>query len=331
MLVEQADVLPARAGPTGAGPGSPARSASPSGSSPRASAGWLACARGGNSASRPLPRLQPPAQLSARRLQVLPELAAGVEGVDAHVGAAGQRRQHRVISPGRCTTRRTRAGRGSAWPARPPRSPAPVPDRPAPTGGAAGGGRVPGHPSGRREQRQPQRPLPALGAGQRCGCSARRQPLAPGPQQLGPGGGVFVEQVGQLGGQLAAAAIDGVGAGARRRQVLAHRRQLGGRQERLVVQQRQQVALDLGRRRPGDRRAPPRAARSPSSRRRNDDLQVGGDAQRLGQPELHVGLDVAVGDHQAQRGVGPARAGARPRRFRRSRPAAPRCGSNSVR
>ena len=146
------------------------------------SAARAARRRGNRRASRPPPAL---------RLEVFPELAAGVEGVDVDVAPPRQRGEDRPVEPGHV------------------RDPEHVrPESPP----SAARGRSRSKKLGQRPRPRRRRAVPrgrtapatapaasAAAAGSAAGSSA---PRAPGRQHLGAREGVGVEQVGQLPGQL---------------------------------------------------------------------------------------------------------------------------------
>ena len=288
---------------------------------------WLATgARGERLAGLAALAAQPLAQLG-RALDVLPELAAGIQRVQAHLAAAAKRAEHLVVGARDVRDAEDVHGLGLAVgiPAR-----RGLERTPQLAQGQARGStrraRQASQATARAEDAQPQRALPRLDVAVKLVVGQGRA-FAPRHQQLRARGAVLVEQATELGGQPRAAAIDGVGPGARAHQVLAHGGQHRRRKKRLVMKQRQQVALDLARvDQAGARRDLARQAFGQALQER--DLQVGRDPQRLGDPVFDVGLDVAVGHHQAHGHEGAGARAFAPDGFAPGRPAALRFGSN---
>ncbi len=288
--------------------------ASPNGSSSTVSIGWRLSRRVGN--RRFVSRLVRTRRL-LRGVEILPELAARVERVDAHVEVAAEQREHAVIALGDVGdaehVQRAAQPRRLEPPLGLDQQLAERQER------RAGAGTLLGEQPARCEDLQPQRALPAFGRSEArplveratgsvidriwcdrasaCACRAVRAPLG---EHARPRARVLVEEPRQRRRQLAAPAVDGVGAVAGSAEVGAHRPELRIGDASRVVKQREQAALDVvgvdrARRR---QRALGDARQEPAQER---DLEVGGDPGALGQPQLHVGLDVGVGHHHAHR------------------------------
>ena len=232
-----------------------------------------------------------------------------------HVGDAGQGREHAVI-PARDVREPedvqglAREGRGRSPHGLVPQRFQGQPAHPALL-------RLPLQPPTRTEEREPQGALPCLHLGH-----GPAPAVPPACQHLGARAGVFVEERGELRGELGAPAVDRVRLRAGGEEIAAHGRQLASAEEALVVEQREQVALD-------HRRVGHAPVRHRSLRHLGEEfaqvrrLQIGRDTEPLGQPEAQVGLDVAVRhDHMCAGAKGEPRS--------RSAASAPASASSST-
>ena len=250
--------------------------------------------------SRPQPKrelrvLEKPVRIARRRVgrrgKRARVLAAGTQGVDAHLGMAGQRGQHAMVRGGDVGKPEDVQGLASkrCWFLRHGLVP-------------QGFERLIADVSRRFRQStfgpedlQPKRALPDADLGFVAGASVVLA-FRPGGQHVGPRTRVFVEELRQLGGKLAAPPVHGIAMGSRRDQVFANRRQNWSRQQAIVVQEREQVTFDvtdIGDARAGNGLFGDGGQKFAQEGR----LDVGRNAAAFANPEAQVGFHIAVGHH----------------------------------
>ncbi len=247
---------------------------------------------------RPGILLLAPPQL-ARRLDVIPQLAAGIQGEEPELACLGEPVEELLEGAGDVGDAED-VQRGQ-WPAvvlarQLQRAVDELRQRHPPPALLAVRRRMPLQPAAAAGDGEPERPLPGL---ERFEVSlAQRRTRGPRRQHLRPRVGVLLEEPRQPAGELHPPQRHAVGVG--RLEVVADRLQRRRREHALVVEQRQEAAAQrLGVDEPAAGRR--LAHQLADEALQPPEAQVGGDAQPLGEPEPHHLLEVAVGHHQLDR------------------------------